>query len=216
MVAAAAPVAAAAGDLDDTFSGNGWLTIDFGGDGESASALAIQSDGKIVVAGSVDGDFGVARLNTNGTLDDTFNGDGRVRTDLRFRDPSLIYDHANEVAVQPDGKMVVVGGSGKRFAVVRYTTAGKLDKTFRGDGKLVFKLNAGSTSKDELFTVAIMGDGRIVLGGSTGDPSQRHLALIRLTPDGGLDPTFSQDGKKEIWFDQAPASTVGMSLDGGT
>ena len=87
----------------------GWrVTTDFGGD-EYAAAVAIQSDGKVVAASNVhtspsSGDFALARYNTNGTLDDTFNGTGKVTTDFFGG-----YDSARAVAIQSDGKIVAGG-----------------------------------------------------------------------------------------------------------
>ncbi|MBI4770572.1 MAG: hypothetical protein HY784_09250 [Chloroflexi bacterium] len=75
---------------------------------------AVQSDGKIVVAGQSDGDFALARYNANGSLDTTFSTDGKVTTAIGS------YDTGNALALQPDGKIVVAGQSDGDFAVARY------------------------------------------------------------------------------------------------
>ncbi len=93
--------------------------------------IAIQPDGKIVAVGRANNDFGVVRFTSGGVLDTTFDGDGIVMTDF-----GTASDKAAAVALQGDGKLVVAGTGNDRFAVARYTTAGVLDATFDGDGKV--------------------------------------------------------------------------------
>src|SRR6266508_2960252 len=95
---------AAAGALDTSFDGDGKVTTDFGGLDE-ALGVAIQPDGKIVAAGTNGGDFALARYNRDGSLDTSFDGDGKVTTD--FGAP---FDLALGVAIQPDGRIVAAGG----------------------------------------------------------------------------------------------------------
>ncbi|MFN7738414.1 MAG: delta-60 repeat domain-containing protein, partial [Pirellula sp.] len=112
-----------AGDLDTTFDGDGKVTTDFGNTGDVAHSVAIQSDGKIVVAGfsRFEGnfnseDFALARYNSNGSLDTTFDGDGKITTDFDGE-----YDNALSVAIQSDGKILVAGVSNRYdFALARY------------------------------------------------------------------------------------------------
>jgi uncharacterized delta-60 repeat protein len=93
--------------LIQTFSGDGKLTTDFGTDYDYATSVTIQRNGKIVVAGSTySEDFGLARYNTNGTLDTTFSKDGKQITDFGAD------DRADLVVIQSDGKIVVAGSSG--------------------------------------------------------------------------------------------------------
>ena len=136
-LAVSATAIAAAGDLDPTFSGDGRQTTNFSpGTREEANGVAIQSDGKIVVVGHTpvaDDDFAVARYNPNGTLDTTFSGDGKQTTDFGG------YEQANAVAIQSNGKIVVVGYSannsttqGAAFALARYNPNGSLDTSFSG------------------------------------------------------------------------------------
>ena len=181
---------AAPGDLDPTFSGDGKQTTDFGG----AKGVAIQADGKIVAVGLAGGrnDFALARYNPNGTLDPSFSGNGRQRTDFGSR------DRANGVAIQADGKIVAVGvGGGGDFAVARYNPNGSLDPSFSGNGRQ----RTNFMGFDEANGVAIQADGRIVAvgvagGGATGD----DFALARYNPNGSLDPSFSGDGKQTTDF----------------
>ncbi len=107
------------GSLDDSFDGDGKVTTDIGSDTDAASALCIQEDGRIVVAGSsyngADDDFALARYNTDGSLDNSFHGDGKVTTDIGSDN-----DVAYALCIQEDGKIVAAGSSSDDFAVVRY------------------------------------------------------------------------------------------------
>ncbi len=218
---------AAPGDLDPTFSGDGKQTTDFPFGISNARATVRQPDGKIVAVGSVFrvasgdftfNDFAIARYNTNGTLDTTFAGDGMQATAMPGGD-----DHATGVALQADGKILVVGFTGfggvccssHSFALARYNANGSLDTTFSGDGKQTtqFGDNAGATG------VAIQGDGRVVAVGNTcsGDPDAVcDFALARYDSDGELDTTFSGDGKETTDFGSIRdgASGVALQADG--
>ena len=100
---------AASGDLDTTFDGDGKVTTDIsGGREDTVNEIAIQTDGKIVVVGHRDDpvrlkDFAVVRYNSNGSLDTTFSGDGKLLTNFGA------IEYAEDVAVQPDGKILVGG-----------------------------------------------------------------------------------------------------------
>jgi uncharacterized delta-60 repeat protein len=122
---ATAPAQAAPGDLDPTFGVAGMQTTDLGGS-EDAAAAAIQQDGKIVVAGgSFRGgrdDFALARYNPDGSLDASFSGDGKVVTDFGGS------QSARDLALQPDGKLVVAGDG----VIARYNPDGTLDSSKQG------------------------------------------------------------------------------------
>ena len=121
------------GSLDATFDGDGEVTTDFGGVFSQASGVALQADGRIVVAGSggATNDVALARYNADGSLDSTFDGDGRLTTDLGG------YDRAEGLAIQTDGKIVVAGQGGlfTVFALLRYNSDGSLDASFDGEGR---------------------------------------------------------------------------------
>lgn len=174
---------AAPGDLDTTFSGDGKI-VESALASSFANAVAIQADGKIVVAGSLGGDFVVARYNRNGTLDTTFSGDGIVVTDFGGSGT----DSANAIAIQSDGKIVVAGNAGlannARVGVARYNTNGTLDNTFSGDGR--FTMDFVGTVGGAARGVAIQADGKIVIVGSSGS----DFAIARLNANGTLDTTF--------------------------
>ena len=105
-----------------------------------ANGVALQTDGKIVAVGGSDGDFALARYNSNGSLDPSFSGDGKQTTDLGG---GFNPDRATGVAIQADGKIVVVGVAGATspgspgddFGLARYNPNGTLDTSFSGDGK---------------------------------------------------------------------------------
>ena len=187
------------GSLDTTFSGDGRVTVDFGdlNNGAGNHGLAIQTDGKIVIAGFMDNgsdyDFAVYRLNPNGSLDPTFHGDGK----LNFGFGSGRYDIGMDLAIQSNGKMVVVGetcdagASNCNFAIARVNADGILDTTFSGDGKTVTNFGAD----DHGFAVAIQSNGRIVAAGTSDGPSDDYFAVARYTSNGNLDASFHADGK---------------------
>ena len=119
------PAWAADGDLDTSFSGDGKLTTAIGSGNDSANSAVLQSDDKIVVAGSSyngsNDDFAVVRYNTDGSLDTTFGTGGKVTTAI-----SAGTDYVTSVVLQGD-KIVVAGVSnvsGYDFAVVRYNADG--------------------------------------------------------------------------------------------
>ena len=189
---------AAAGALDTTFSSDGKVAANLSVRGDFASAVAVQTDGKIVVAGAAaydtrDAKFALARFNANGTLDTTFAGDGRVVTNFTNRE-----DGVYGLAIQPDGKIVAAGDAGlrtgnSRFAVARYNSNGTLDTTFGGDGKVTTNFTTGD---DPVGAVVMQPTGEIIVaGGSAQNRSNPRMALARYLPDGSLDTTFSGDGK---------------------
>jgi len=198
-VSVASTALAAPGDLDTTFGGDGIVTTNFTRRIAAGLALAIQSNGKLVVAGGSkfdgrDGRFAIARYNADGSLDATFGGDGKVTTDF-----SRYGDDAAGVAIQPDGKIVVAGdarlGSGNSaFAVARYEADGTLDATFGGgDGEVVTQF---THKNDGVAGLALQPDGKIVVCGGTGfDARTSKLALARYDTDGSLDAAFDGDGK---------------------
>ena len=186
------------GTLDNTFSNDGMTIIDFGG-ADVAASVVVQPNGKIVVAGtgSAGGaaDYAVARLNSDGSLDNSFGGTGKVLTDF-----SGFADNANTVVLQQDGKIVVSGhsifgnGPGKiGFAIARYNIDGSLDNTFSGDGKVVKTISPN----DYCTGMVIQPDGKLVLSGVSyiGNPyGITDFILMRFNPDGSPDASFNGNG----------------------
>ena len=187
----------------------------FGHGNDYAYGVAVQSDGKIVVAGTVadasSSDFGVARYNTNGTLDNTFGSDGKVSTGFGAT------DGANAVALQSDGKIVAAGftnssGGDDDYALVRYNTNGTLDNSFSGDGKVIFGFGFGD---DVASAVGIQTNGKIVIAGNAYDGNTIDFGVARLNTNGSLDNTFSGDGMTLTGFGADDiARAVAIQSDG--
>lgn len=195
---------AAAGDLDTSFSGDGKQNKDIGGNSNQALAVAIQADGKIVVAGwAVTNvvDFAVARFNTDGSLDDgtgtdSTPGDGAFATAGVFTaDFAAGDDRAQAIAIQSDGAIVLAGfatqAGTKNFALLRLTSAGALDSSFDLDGKLITNVSAGAN--DEARGVAIQSDGRIIAAGLAEVGGGQDFALVRYNTNGSLDDNSGSD-----------------------
>jgi len=194
-------VGAAGGDLDPTFGSGGTVVTDFAATPDFGEAVAVQPDGKIVVAGSAgvaeSADFAIARYNTDATLDQSFGSGGKVQTDFG----ASRYDVAAAVALQPDGRIVVAGYSeaGAGFALARYNADGSLDTSFGSDGKVVtaFHESTGAFVLAEANGVAIQPDGKIVAVGTADEEFILGVsfgALARYNPDGSLDTSFGTGG----------------------
>ena len=195
VIAAALP--AARGDLDRTFGSRGKVTTDFGGN-ESAWGLAVQPDGKAVVAGTrfdpgPSDDFVLARYTSRGALDPTFDRDGKVTTDFGGRS-----DGADDVAIQADGRIVAAGSGYPAqvrpvdFALARFNRDGSLDASFGDGGKVLTTFEPNSL--DGANAVVIQPDGKIVAAGSTRSGATRAFAVARYLPNGSLDASFDGDG----------------------
>jgi len=188
----------AGGALDTTFSSTGKRVIGYGaGTNNTGQAMAMQSDGKIVIVGrrfnGTNDDFAVYRLLGGGAPDNTFSGDGRTVVDFGAS------EDASDVLVQPDGKIVVVGSrylnGSYNFAVARLKTDGSPDTSFSADGQVLTNFGAN----DRAQAVAILGNGKILVSGEKCS-STCDLALARYNTNGGLDTTFSGDGKQLLDF----------------
>ena len=211
----APPVAAAAGDLDGSFGSGGTKTTNWGGASDVAFDVLIQPEGMIVVAGQTDVggnyDLAVARYRPGGAVDGGFSGDGRVRTAVGSAN-----DYGRAVALQDDGKLVVVGevyrgaADGYDFGIVRYTRRGKLDGTFGGDGKVLTTFSAGADSAED---VVVQPDGRIVVAGYVGNPgATEDFGVARYKPNGSLDTSFGGDGKVRVDFNSSIDGAFALTL----
>jgi uncharacterized delta-60 repeat protein len=198
-----------AGDLDPTFDGDGKVITHVSASIDMIEDIVIQPDGKIVVAGVSSGDFAVGRYNSDGSLDSTFGSGGIVTTD--FNGPS---DHAYDVALQPDGKIVVAGWAANvsltDFGVVRYNTDGSLDSSFGAGGKVTTDFQ---NDNDSAYAVAIQSDGKIVVAGDVAIGGLFYFGIVRYNSNGALDSSFGVGGKLHH-FPFGYAQDVGIQADG--
>jgi uncharacterized delta-60 repeat protein len=194
------------GALDAGFDGDGKVTTLFAGGGAAAFAVVRQTDNKLVAAGTANGEFALARYETNASLDSTFGSGGKVVTTIG----SNAEVHA--LLLQPDGKLVAAGvtfvsGAGN-FALARYNPGGTLDPTFGVGGLVTTDFGANDRGLDAV----LQDDGKVVVAGeSTGD-----VALARYNSDGSLDATFGSGGKvvTDLGADLARASAVDLDSAG--
>ena len=217
------------GTLDTTFSDDGYATVNVapgGKTGETSRGVAVQSTGKVVVAGSFehdptaqgdaarDTDIAVTRFDADGNLDPTFGTGGTTKVDLgqgRFLPPAagssspantLVGDSAYGLTVLPDDRLLVVGatpatGDGRTdadFAVLLFTPGGTLDPSFATGGVLTVDVEGGHETPRQ---AQVQDDGKIIFDGytrNTATPAVVRPALVRIMPDGTLDPTFGKGG----------------------
>ncbi len=206
-------VAAAPGDLDPSFGSAGVITTDFASQNEDhATALALQPDGKIVVAGYTrqwnnPASFALARYNPDGSLDSGFGSGGKVTTDFG----SARGDRARALAIQPDGKIVVAGDTatsvGDNFALARYNTDGSLDATFGNGGKVTTEFSGFDT----VSTLGLQSDGKIVVVGTSRRGFSDFL-LARYNADGALDASFGHGGRVISDFAGGDDAVSGLAL----
>jgi uncharacterized delta-60 repeat protein len=187
------------GSRDTTFHGDGRVTISTssmaGVPMESANAVAVQSDGRIVVAGysnnGSNNDVVLLRYTATGDPDNSFNGTGKVILPVGSG-----HDAARSMVLQPDGKILVAGftydGPNRDFLLLRFTTNGQLDLTFNGTGIVVSPIGSGD---DIGRSVALQADGKILVGGTSHNGSNYDAALVRYNTDGSPDTSFNGTGK---------------------
>jgi uncharacterized delta-60 repeat protein len=194
------------GAFDTSFDGDGVRCIAFANANlaDQAHDVVIQPDGKIVLAGSTQAvvgnttvDFAAARLNPDGSLDTTFDGNGEVY----HSSISLRFDAGNAVA-QPDGKLIVAGTTVVPvflgdFSQARLNADGTVDPTFGVNGRVTLNINGNDSGS----AVALQSDGKIVMAGFAAFGSSgagATVAFVRFNTNGTLDPTFDGDGIAQI------------------
>ena len=205
------------GALDETFGVSGVVVTAMAGRDDFGQAVALQADGKLVVAGYVSEDFvsgtppaqwaprprfAVARYQADGTLDPTFGVGGKVLTSLGEPDAFGPMDaFAYAVVIQADGN-ILVGGYAlqptwptRRAIVVRYLSDGTLDTSFGASGKAVAPFGDSNPG----YALALQADGKILLGGEVGG----DLAVTRFNSSGTLDTGFGSGGSARMWVGQS-------------
>jgi uncharacterized delta-60 repeat protein len=154
--------------------------------------------------------FALVRYNADGTLDTSFDGDGRVTTDF-----TSWHDSVQNIVIQPDQKIVAAGIAGlgaanPKFALARYDADGTLDATFSEDGKVTTNFTA---SFDGAYDLVLEPDGQIVAAGEAGGSGGR-FALARYDSDGTLDSGFGSSGKVTTNFTSRVDFATGVALQG--
>jgi uncharacterized delta-60 repeat protein len=204
------------GALDLSFNTTGKVITSIGNSGASVQSLALQPDGKILVAGecanATDLDFCLARYLTDGTLDSSFGTSGRVITPIGGGD-----DRANSLALRPDGKIVVAGECSNAtdfdFCLARYLANGSLDSSFGTSGKVITPIGGGD---DRANSLALQSDGKIIVAGFCNTGSNFDFCLARYFANGALDTYFNDTGKvtTPIGSSTDGAKTVALQADG--
>jgi uncharacterized delta-60 repeat protein len=176
------------GFLDTTFGSNGLLLP---GGWREIWGIETQSDGKIVVAGTTPQHFLMARSNSDGSIDQSFNTTGFVEPSFG-RDE----DRVKSILIQPDGKIVVAGvslvyttnGIMTDFALARFSIGGSLDPSFGSDGQVLTYLDQGYY---DVASIVIQKDGQLVVIANMG---QNSFGMLRYNSNGTLDTTFGING----------------------
>ena len=208
-LATASSAVAADGDLATNFNGTGTLTGTFGSTGAQLFRGVVQPDGKLVVAGSREGEGVVARFNPNGTPDASFGISG---TGYTIVDSGATTGGERLRAVALQGNQILAVGDasisgGSDFVLARLNSDGNLDNSFDGPGAPgngVFRINAGAGTNASGSAIAADGTG-LVFGGSV----DQHPLVYRLTDTGALDTTFNTTG--HMTFDFPGAGTSFLS-----
>ena len=208
------------GTPDQDFGVGGRAVVSVVAASDSANAVVIQPDGKIVVGGYAQntggsGDFAILRLNADGTRDDGFGINGVTI----FSVGTTSGDNVAALALQRSDnqtKIIAVGPSGTaplQFAAIRLNPNGGIDTTFGAGGVALisvggFQDNAADVAVDSAQKIVIGGSHRFNAGGGS---FRDDFAVVRLTPDGALDTTFSGDGKLTTNFSTLSAFARSMS-----
>ncbi|HWQ94677.1 MAG TPA: delta-60 repeat domain-containing protein, partial [Gammaproteobacteria bacterium] len=200
------------GNIDTGFGSGGITLIDFSPE-DDVKAIALQADGKIVIAGSAIistssyFDFVLTRYNNDGSLDTGFGIGGKQTTDFFGGN-----DQVNDMVLQVDGKIVVAGttfnGSDSDFALARYNSNGALDTSFGIAGKLTTHFSSYNSTN----ALGLQTDGKIVAAGVAGNGVNDDFALIRYNTDGSLDSGFGNGGKVTTDFFAHPDRAYALAI----
>jgi len=214
------------GELDQTFGAGGKVMAALDSNGDGLAAITIQPDTRIVAAGSLIHDnwttaFVVARFNSDGTLDGTFGNQGKTVTG--FGDGSTA---AHAVALEPSGKIIVVGTSGagpyselNDFALARYNSDGSLDSSFGNGGKIKTHFPGVYNTGSSATAVSLQSDGKILVAGRyKNEANYREFALARYNTNGSLDTSFGNGGliTTNMGGGDAVASSIALMPNGRT
>ncbi|MFP6671236.1 MAG: Ig-like domain-containing protein [Pirellulaceae bacterium] len=195
------------GMLDTRFNDDGTLTIS----DMHVNRVVETADGQLLVAGEKDNHLAIARLHLDGSLDTTFGNAGIASATL------VGNSTAEDVIIQPDGKIVVVGAtaietSDSQLVVARYNADGTLDDSFASSGLYTFDWDNNDTN-DHAYAVGLQPNGKIVVTGNSDNP--QNILVLQLDSNGQLDPLFNSDGRISLTLnDQAVATDLAVFDDG--
>ena len=199
------------GSVDSTFGENGKVYTDFGSVNEFAGSIAIQQNGKIIVAGNTNDFFALARYNDNGTIDSLFGDNGKVTTSI----PDYGFYNCRSLAIQQDGKFLLAGSLGYYGALVRYNSDGSPDDSFGEEGKAI--MDFGNMGDEYVFvSMALQPDKKIIVAGFS-YVSGYDFTVLRFNENGTLDSLFGTDGKATADILNSPddrATSVAIQPDG--
>lgn len=199
------------GALDTNFFGTGVLLHNVGDLNASAKAVAVQNDGKIIIAGSAYyGPYGLAtltRLNPNGSRDLSFGIDGKVMSDIGGQS-----SEADAVALQPDGRVLIAGSAydGKYYSVLvgRFLTNGVPDSSFGTNG---FTITRVGTNYSSGTIIRLQPDGKILVGGSA-ETADADFLVLRYLANGALDMSWAENGKAVVGIGTGDDVLSGLAL----
>lgn len=197
------------GSLDSGWNGNGMVLTAMGSGSGTAKAVAVQADGKVLVAGSCTGavneDFCSVRYSAGGVLDSSWGTVGKVVTSIGSG-----ADLANAMLLQPDGKVLLAGtcsnGSNTDFCALRYQTNGTPDPSWNGSGIVMTAMGSGN---DDAVAIALQPDGKVLLAG-TCLMSNNELCALRYHASGTVDTSWNGSGKASTSI--GPGSDVGTAM----
>jgi uncharacterized delta-60 repeat protein len=206
------------GSLDNTYGNFGIRKTTFGISTDHCGSAKIQTDGKIILAGSsVLGNqqqFAMLRYTTSGNLDSTFGNAGKVLTPI-----ANSISFGNQMVIQNDGKIVIAGyssiniGISYDFALIRYLNNGTIDSSFGTNGVVLTDMNAYD---DVSALLTLQTDGKLVLAGSAGNGLNYDVSLARYNIDGTLDQNFGVAGKQitPVGYDHDSPRAIAVQADG--
>lgn len=205
------------GMLDNTFGTNGMVKLTSATDARNTTSIALADDGKIICGGvfisSTNADLMTLRLNSDGTLDNTYSFDGVSAVDVNGSNEALW-----DIVIQPDGKIVGVGttensSNDKEFVVARFNADGTVDNTFNSTGYTTIDFG---TMDNDGQAIAVQGD-KILVAGKADIGTPVVMATARLMSDGTLDASYGSSGKYYIPFyggNIAGCADIGIQQDG--
>jgi len=181
------------GALDASFNSTGKVVAPIGSSDDSARALVLQSDGKIVVAGYCNNGskfaFCLARFLPSGALDSSFNATGKVITSF-----GTGTDQAQALVLQADGKIIAAGscpdGNNYAFCLARYLPSGELDSSFNGTGKVITTIGSGG----DATAISLQPDNKVIVAGACRTGGNYDFCVARYLPNGSLDTSFNSTG----------------------